>query len=88
VQILERAEAGDRLARTSPQVAPDHLVQVGEPDPASTQLETIPILGEIWVASEDVGRLLDRLMERKIFERVQRIVVNEYRDRSLSRKQV
>ena len=55
---------------------------------AGRQLVAIPRLGQVRLAPEPDRGMLDRLFERQVLERVQRVVVDEDADRSLRRQQV
>ena len=55
---------------------------------ARRQLVAIPRLGQVRLALQPFGGVLDRLFERQVLERVQRVVVDEDADRALRRQQV
>ena len=71
-----------------PQVLLQHLLELGEADPAPRQLLAIAVLAQKRLAAEDARRLLDRLVERQVLEGVQRVMVDEDGDRSLCRQEV
>ena len=70
------------------QVLLQHLLELGEPDPAPPQRLAVAVLGQVGLAAEDLGPLLDRLVERQVLEGVERVVVDEDGDRPLRRQQV
>ncbi len=55
---------------------------------ARSELVAVSRFGQIRFAPEPLGGALDGVFERPVLERVQRIVMNENADRSLSRQQV
>jgi len=64
------------------------LLQLGEPDSPAPQFLAVSVLAQIGLAPEDVRRFLDRLVERQILERMERVVMDEDCDRPLGRQQV
>ena len=45
---------GISLARPLPQVLLQHVLEVGEPDPAAAQFLAVAVLGQVGVAAEDL----------------------------------
>ena len=64
---------------------PKERLDVPGENTARGKLLPITGLGEKWLAVQLVTGLLDRVFERKVLERVQRVVVNEDADRPLRR---
>ena len=86
------ARAGCRSPRSSspapPQIFGQNVLQFREPDAASPQLLAISIFRHVRLAAEDRRPALDCIVKRQVLECVQRVVMDEDRDRSLRGQQV
>ena len=71
-----------------PKILTQNRIEIVEPDTPAGQLFPIPMFGQKGLTAEHARPLDDRLLEREVLERVQRVVVNEDRDRALSRQKV
>src|SRR6185437_11060158 len=66
----------------------ENLLKLGKANSSAAQRLAVLIFRQIGVAAKNVRRPLHRLGKRQILEGMQRVVVNENRDRPLRRKQV
>jgi hypothetical protein len=87
-QIKSRAEVGDVLPCAFAQIALEDLFELTEADPPAAQSLPVLIFREVRMAAENLCRLFESVAERQVFEGVQRIVVNENRDRALGGQQM
>jgi hypothetical protein len=77
---LPRRDAGDILRRALAQLLDEQSFDVLRADAPRRQLVAIPRFSQVRLASEPDRGLLDRRLERQIFERVQGVVVDEDAD--------
>ncbi len=87
-EVEPRAGSRDILARGVPQFLAQQRVDVAGADAAGGELVAIARLGEERLASQLDGGTLDRLLERQVLERMQRVVMNEDADGALRGEQV
>jgi hypothetical protein len=87
-QIEPSIEAGQRLRSFGPQVLLEHFLQIRKSDSPAPQGIAVAIFGKVRMAAEDMAAFFHRLVEFEVFERVQRVVMNEDGDRALRRQQV
>ena len=52
------------------------------------ELLAVAVLGQVGLAAEDLGPLLHRFVKRQVLEGVERVVMDEDRDRPLRRQEV
>ena len=81
-------EAGDRIVGPVAEVVAQHGLQVVGPDAPAGHVGPEPLLGQIRLAAEHLAPAADRFVEGQVFEGVQRVVMDEDRDRPLGRKQM
>ena len=87
-QVEPRTDAGHVRSRGVAELLAEQRLDVPGANPARGQLVAIPRLGEERLAPQLLRRLFDRLFERQVLVRVQRVVMDEDADRSLRRQQV
>lgn len=73
----------DRIVGPASEFSPQNDPQAIDGNSARGQFAAKPFLGEIRLATEDLGTLLNRLVKRLLFEGMQRVVMDEDGDRSL-----
>ena len=77
-----------RSRRAGAELFDEQRLDVSGENAARRQLVAIPRLGQERLAPQPFGGVLDRLFERQVLERVQRVVVDEDADGALRRQQV
>jgi hypothetical protein len=82
------ASRQDRFVGVRAQVALQDGQQIVVTNSTLGQLIAVAIFGKINMAAEDFGSVGNRFMKPKVFQRVQRVVVNENGDRPLRRQEV
>ena len=87
-EIETRSDARDVLRRAGAELIDEQRLDVPGANTAGRQLVAIARLGQERFAPEPRRGMFDRLFERQVLERVQRVVVDEDADRSLRRQQV
>jgi hypothetical protein len=66
----------------------EHGVEIGGKDPTLGEFRAIRFLAQIRLATKDLRGAPHRVVERRVFESMERIVVNKDRDRPLGRQQM
>ena len=87
-QLQPGAKTQTFLLAPRPQVLAQDVLEVRDSNPAVSQLLAITVLGQVRLATKDLGSLFHRLGEGQLFQSVQCVVVDENRDRSLGRQKM
>ena len=87
-EIEAGSGSSDAMRPPVAQLFGEERLDVRGQDAARRQLVAIPRFGQVRLASQPHGGLLDRLFERQVLQRVQRVVVDEDADRPLRGQEV
>jgi hypothetical protein len=86
-KIEARSDPGQMVRAAGAQLFDEQRLNVSGEDAARGELVAVTRFSEKRFASQLAGGALDRLFERQMFERVQRVVVDEDADGALCRQQ-
>ena len=83
LEVQARNQPGDRLSRATAELLREDRAQIGLEDASARQLPPVLCFVQERLAPEELRRLDHRRLERQVLVRMQRVVVDEGRYRSL-----